>query len=97
MEAFARYASTTRVPMLWFYSENDGYFGPELAQRLYAAYRDKGVDVEFRALPPFGKDGHGYFSAARNIGEWMAEFDSFFSKIQAKQATQVMQATQGKQ
>lgn len=88
VDAFARYAGTTRVPMLWFYAENDGYFGPKLAQRLYKAYRGKGVDVDFHVLPPFGKDGHAYFSAARNIGEWMAEFDTFFSKIQARQETQ---------
>lgn len=88
VDAFARYASTTRIPMLWFYSQNDGYFGPELAQRMVKAYSDKGVDVKFVALPPFGKDGHMYFSAARNIGEWMPEFDAFFSKLQARQGQQ---------
>jgi dienelactone hydrolase len=88
VDAFARYAGTTQVPMLWFYSENDGYFGPELAQRLFQAYRDKGVDVKFIGLPPFGKDGHSYFSAASKIGEWMPEFENFFSRIQPTQGKQ---------
>jgi dienelactone hydrolase len=88
VDAFGRYASTTQVPMLWFYAENDGYFGPQLAQRFFKAYRDKGVEVKLVALPPFGKDGHAFFSAARNVGEWMSEFELFFSSLQALQGKQ---------
>ncbi len=51
--AFSHYASTTHVPMLWFYSENDHFFGPALAKRLGEAYQSKGVDLDLEIVPPF--------------------------------------------
>lgn len=81
LDAFARYASTTSVPMLWLYAENDQFFGPVLASRMLQAYRSSKVDVSFVALPPFGKDGHAFFDNARNIDAWAAQLDPFLQKI----------------
>lgn len=87
VEAMRRYAGTTQVPMLWFYAENDMYFGPTLARRMADAYQQAGVDLKFIALPPFGKDGHGFFAAARNVNTWASEVDAFMKKIGIAQGT----------
>jgi dienelactone hydrolase len=79
--AMEQYAGTTKVPMLWFYAENDHYFGPALARRMADTYQKAGVDLKFIALPPFGDDGHGFFSSKRTVGEWIGEFDAFMAKI----------------
>jgi hypothetical protein len=44
--------------MLWIYSENDTYFGPDLAKRMHEAFTATGGNAEFQMLPPFGSDGH---------------------------------------
>lgn len=79
--AFDRYASTTRVPMLWFYSENDHFFGPALAKRLGEAYRGKGVDLDLEIVPAYGEDGHGFFNNRANVPVWAPTMHAFFNKI----------------
>ncbi len=81
VDAFSRYAKTTHVPMLWFYAENDHFFGPALAKRLVAAYQDQGVDLRFVAEPPYGKDGHNFFNGIENAPRWMSEVEPFLKKI----------------
>lgn len=81
VDAFGRYAATTRVPMLWVYSENDHFFGPALANRLLAAYRAQGVDVHFEAVPPYGNDGHGFFEGRDNTATWMPMVDRFLATL----------------
>lgn len=87
VEAMGRYAGTTKVPMLWFYAENDMYFGPALARRMADAYQKSGVDMKFVAMPPYGNDGHGFFGAARNVEAWAGEVDVFMAKIGLSQGT----------
>jgi dienelactone hydrolase len=86
VDAFSRYAATTQVPMLWFYAENDLFFGPALANRMADAYRSKGVDVNYIAVPPYGRDGHAFFDNARNLDAWIGKVDAFLEKIGLRQA-----------
>jgi dienelactone hydrolase len=81
VDAFGRYASTTRVPMLWVYSENDHFFGPALAGRLLAAYKAQGVDVRFEGVPPYGNDGHAFFEGRANVATWVPMVDRFLAKL----------------
>ena len=37
-QAFGMYAKTTKVPSLWFYTENDSYFPPSTAKGAHEAY-----------------------------------------------------------
>jgi dienelactone hydrolase len=69
----------SRVPMLWVYSENDQYFGPELAERLRDAFSAGGGNVEFVKALPFGKDGHSLFTG-RGIPYWVPYVDRFLAK-----------------
>lgn len=53
------------LPQLWLYAENDHFFRPELAHRMYAAYRaGSRPPVTFVDLPAFGDDGHKTFAQA---------------------------------
>jgi pimeloyl-ACP methyl ester carboxylesterase len=69
----------SRVPMLWIYSENDQYFGPELAERLKEAFAAGGGNAEFVKALPFRTDGHNLFSMT-GIPYWTPYVDRFLMK-----------------
>lgn len=89
IKSFSRYAANTHSPMLWFYSENDHFFGPTMAQKFYAAYQDKGVDVRFITAPPYRDDGHGYIYNRNNgVPAWIGEVQQFLKKLGLPQQVQ---------
>lgn len=92
VEAMKRYGRTARVPQLWVYSENDLYFGPALAQRMYAAFTASGGHAEFVAAPRVGFDGHGYFG---HVADWSARVRSFLDRAVQASALPVAGASQG--
>jgi dienelactone hydrolase len=59
---FGNYGKTARIPMLWIYTENDMYFGPELPRQWHAAYVATGGQAQLVQFPPQGDDGHQLFS-----------------------------------
>lgn len=59
---FRAFGRTARVPMLWLYTENDQYFGPEYPRAWLAAFREAGGIAEFHQFPPHGDDGHSLFT-----------------------------------
>ena len=61
---------TARIPSLWVYTENDSFFAPSLAAEMHARFAAAGGPAEFRALPPFGRDGHGLFLARDGSAAW---------------------------
>jgi len=72
---YARFGKTAKVPMLWIYTENDLYFGPQYSQAWHAAFNQAGGQAELKLLPPFAKNGHTLFVAGLNIWEpLVAEF-----------------------
>jgi dienelactone hydrolase len=77
--AFHTFGETSRVPMLWVYSENDHFFGPAVAAKLYDAFEAAGGNAEFIKAAPFGKDGHQLFSLA-GIPIWTGYVDAFLVK-----------------
>jgi dienelactone hydrolase len=76
--AFRIFGKTSRVPMLWVYSENDHFFAPALAQNLYEAFVGAGGNATFIKAAPFGKDGHKLFSLA-GIPIWTGYVDTFLA------------------
>ena len=75
VRAFATFGRTSRIPTLWIYAQNDKYFGPALARRMYAGFTDAGGQARFIDVPPFGEDGHSLYS--RGIALWTPMVDSF--------------------
>ena len=66
---YANFGVTSKVPMLWVYTENDKYFGPKFSQAWHKAFVDAGGRAELSLLPPFAKDGHTLFSSGSGIWE----------------------------
>ena len=82
VEATREFGKTSRIPMLWMYSENDTYFGPDLAKRMHEAFTSAGGNAEFRMLPPFGSDGHFLIGAPEGISIWSPLVSQFLDKHQ---------------
>jgi dienelactone hydrolase len=70
VEAAAQFGRTARIPMLWIYTHNDSYFGPELTMRLRTAFQAAGGNVEYHLLPDFGEDGHFMIDSAEAVQLW---------------------------
>ena len=55
---WATKAPQAKVPMLWFYWENDQLMGASAPRGWHAAWAENGGKAEFHQLPAFGNDGH---------------------------------------
>ncbi|MCC6535561.1 MAG: dienelactone hydrolase family protein [Burkholderiales bacterium] len=80
VEAYRTLGKTARVPSLWIYTENDSYFGPDLAKRMFTAYTSQGGTGEFRLLPAFAEDGHALFARRGGVPQWRPLLDSFLKR-----------------
>lgn len=78
MEQFGR---TTKVPMLWLYSENDGFFSPACVKQMHDAFQKGGGKAKLVTLPPLGEDGHSFFGKQRGLPIWTKEVDEFLAEI----------------
>lgn len=78
-DTFGVFGRTSRVPMLWVYSENDHYFGPDLARRFHSAFTRAGGKAEFIAAREFGSDGHNLFSQG-GAPIWTRYVDDFLAR-----------------
>lgn len=75
--AMGRYGASARAPQLWVYSQNDLFFGPALASRMYDAFTKAGGRATFVSAPAHGFDGHEYFFG----GSWRGTVDPFLRRI----------------
>lgn len=66
---YSEFGKTSKAPMLWVYTENDLFFGPQYSQQWYTAFTSAGGQAEYKLLPPFGKNGHFLFSAGTKVWE----------------------------
>jgi dienelactone hydrolase len=80
VEATAEFGRTARVPMLWIYTENDTFFGPDLSKRMHAAYTGAGGSAEYHLMPPFGSDGHFLIDSPDAIPQWSPLVSQFLDK-----------------
>lgn len=56
--AAAEFGKAARVKVTWLVAANDSYFSPALSKQLADAFRNAGGQVDFRALPAYGSEGH---------------------------------------
>jgi len=80
VETVAEFGRTARVPMLWIYTHNDSYFGPDLSQRMAEAFRAGGGNVEYHLLPDFGEDGHFLIDSSDAVQLWAPLVSEFLAK-----------------
>ncbi|WP_434629883.1 dienelactone hydrolase family protein [Chromobacterium sp. CV08] len=74
-QLYAEFGGRSRVPMLWIYTRNDRFFGPEYSQAWARAYRAAGAPLDYRLLPAFGDNGHLLFSRGADI--WMPLLEDY--------------------
>ncbi|CAA2141713.1 hypothetical protein HYPP_02734 [Hyphomicrobium sp. ghe19] len=79
------YGGTAREPSIWFYSENDSYFGPALAQELAQAWNGAGGNAEEHILPAYGNDGHSIADDRQGWDIWGPSLDAFLTKVRGGQ------------
>ena len=79
VKATRDFAQTARAPTLWFYAKNDSYFGPALAARMAAAWKDGGGLVEYDPLPAYGADGHDIADDRAGWELWGKSLDAFLA------------------
>jgi pimeloyl-ACP methyl ester carboxylesterase len=80
VQAVAEFGRTARVPMLWIYSRNDSYFGPDLSKRMADAFRAGGGNLEYHLLPDFGQDGHFLIDSADAVPLWAPVVSDFLER-----------------
>jgi hypothetical protein len=59
--AAAQFGRTATTPMLWVYSENDGFLSPAIAASLYDAFTRNGGQAEFKQVAAYADEGHRFF------------------------------------
>ena len=71
---------SVRIPALWLYAENDQFYGPELAQRMFIAYTAAGAPAQLGTLPAFGANGHDTVTLAP-AEDWFRSVEPFLEKL----------------
>jgi dienelactone hydrolase len=77
VETMAGFGRTTKIPTLWLYARNDRLFGPELVEKMRAAFTSAGGDARLSMLDPLGDDGHALFNVTEGKTRWYAVLDAF--------------------
>lgn len=80
IDADRTFGRTARVPGLWIFAENDHFFGPDLARKMFDAYAANGAPTTLFAAPRFGRDGHSLIFSPEGIG-WWARVASFLGSL----------------
>ncbi len=82
IDAFAAYGKESRLPTLWFYGDNDSYWGVELPKKMHAAYLTSGGRAQLVSYGIFSDgDAHNMMSSARGVSIWLPETEKFLSEI----------------
>jgi CubicO group peptidase (beta-lactamase class C family) len=74
---FASYGATAKIPTLWFYSENDQYWGPAIPRTWFEGFVARGGTGKFVQLPSYKQNGHPIFTGAP--AAWRAPFEDFLA------------------
>lgn len=81
ISAFKTYAGKTTIPSIWFYGDNDSYWGAELPIRLHREYSKVSNTAQLVAYGVFEPgDAHGMFSHRRGRDIWVKPVAEFMRK-----------------
>jgi dienelactone hydrolase len=75
---FASAGGRTRIPMLWLYAEEDGYYSAAWIRRYHEAFAQAGGSATFHLFPAFGADGHRLVD---RVEIWRASVDEFLRRL----------------
>lgn len=85
LAAARMYGDKAREPTIWFYSKNDSYFGPDLAQNLARAWSGGGGSVEEHILAPYGSEGHTIADDRQGWDIWGPSLESFLTRVRGRE------------
>lgn len=81
-DAFESFARETRLPSLWFYGDNDSYWGKELPKRIHQRYVAAGGKAELISYGAFEDgDAHAMFARRSGVKIWQKPVDTFLRSI----------------
>jgi dienelactone hydrolase len=80
-DTIGHFASTTRVPVLWHYVQNDKFFEPDVVASWFASFQAAGGQGQKIVEPPFGRNGHGMFAVKDSIPIWLPYFEQFLAPL----------------
>jgi dienelactone hydrolase len=75
------FGSTTRIPSLWIYAENDKSLPPDFARMMQEAYDAKRGVSTLIITPPHGDDGHGLVNWRDAQAMWTNAAAIFLDKL----------------
>ena len=81
-DALESYARKTTLPSLWFYGDNDSYWGPELPKVMHARYTAAGGKAKLMSFGIFEPgDAHGMFGHRAGLDIWLKPVEEFLRSI----------------
>ena len=81
VNAAGNYGAETKAPSLWFYGDNDSYFGPTTFRLMHQAYTSSGGRAKLVAFGKSGRDAHLMFSSLAGRGIWQPEVSVFLQQL----------------
>jgi dienelactone hydrolase len=82
IDAFAAYGKESKIPTLWFYGDNDSFWGAELPKKMHAAYLASGGKAQLVSYGVFSYgDAHAMVSSPKGASIWLPEVIKFLNEI----------------
>lgn len=92
LKTVASFATTSRVPQLWIYAENDSYFRPPLVRKMAQSYQQAGHPLTLVFVPPSGNEGHRFFDLPAHIDQWLPQVREFLAQQMPSTAMAALQS-----
>ena len=80
-DASATFGRRTKIPSLWFYTDNDALFPPRLWRAMYAAYTRAGGHAELDPLGQVAGEAHAFSKYPENLSLWAPKVDAFLAGL----------------
>ncbi len=81
-DAFESYGRKTTLPSLWFYGDNDSYWGPDLPKGMHARYTAAGGKAKLISFGLFQEgDAHGMFGHRAGLAIWLKPVEEFLRDV----------------
>lgn len=80
--ALESYGKNTTLPSLWFYGDNDSYWGPDLPGEMHARYNAAGGKAKLISFGKFAEgDAHGMFAHRAGLAIWLQPVEEFLRGV----------------
>ncbi|GAB3628453.1 dipeptidyl aminopeptidase [Pandoraea terrae] len=79
--AFGAYGAKVRVPSLWLYGDNDSFWSPQLASRMYDAFVRHGGHAKFVDIGRYKDDAHRIVADRDGVPVWWPSAAAFLAQV----------------